>query len=77
MSVEIPPSNRPHFATRCSIAAASCNTPIGHPRILEVVEPLLGEDCHVIANTAWRQRPGENDHLGRFWHIDGRSARPS
>ncbi len=44
---------------------------IGHPRILEAVEPLLGEDCHVIANTAWRQQSGENDHLGRFWHIDG------
>ncbi len=44
---------------------------VGHARILEVVEPLLGEDCHVIANTAWRQRSGENDHLGRFWHIDG------
>jgi Phytanoyl-CoA dioxygenase (PhyH) len=44
---------------------------VGHPRLLEVVEPLLGEDCHVIANTAWWQRPGENDHLGRFWHIDG------
>ena len=43
---------------------------IGHPRILEVVEYLLGEDCHVIANTAWWQQPGENDHLGRFWHID-------
>jgi ectoine hydroxylase-related dioxygenase (phytanoyl-CoA dioxygenase family) len=43
---------------------------IGHPRILEVIEALLGEDCHVIANTAWRQQPGENDHLGRFWHID-------
>jgi Phytanoyl-CoA dioxygenase (PhyH) len=43
---------------------------VGHPRILEAVEPLLGEDCHVIANTAWRQRSGENDHLGRFWHID-------
>jgi hypothetical protein len=43
---------------------------IAHPRILEVVEPLLGEDCHVIANTAWRQPPGNNDHLGRFWHID-------
>jgi hypothetical protein len=43
---------------------------VGHPRILEVVEPLLGEDCHVIANTAWWQRSGENDHLGRFWHID-------
>ncbi len=43
---------------------------VGHHRILEVVEPLLGEDCHVIANTAWRQKSGENDHLGRFWHID-------
>jgi hypothetical protein len=43
---------------------------IGSPRILEVVEPLLGEDCHVIANTAWRQEAGDNRHLGRFWHID-------
>ena len=43
---------------------------VGHPRILQAVEPLLGEDCHVIANTAWRQQPAENDHLGRFWHID-------
>jgi phytanoyl-CoA dioxygenase PhyH len=43
---------------------------IGHPRILEVAEFLLGEDCHVIANTAWWQQPGENQHLGRFWHID-------
>jgi hypothetical protein len=44
---------------------------VGHPRILEIVEPLLGEDCHIIANTAWWQQPGDNDHLGRFWHIDG------
>jgi Phytanoyl-CoA dioxygenase (PhyH) len=43
---------------------------VGHQRILETVEPLLGEDCHVIANTAWWQKSGENDHLGRFWHID-------
>jgi ectoine hydroxylase-related dioxygenase (phytanoyl-CoA dioxygenase family) len=43
---------------------------IAHPQILGVVEPLLGEDCHVIANTAWWQQPGDNDHLGRFWHID-------
>ena len=43
---------------------------IGNPQILEVVEPLLGEDCHVIANTAWRQEAGDNKHLGRFWHID-------
>jgi hypothetical protein len=44
---------------------------IANPRILEVIEPLLGEDCHVIANTAWWQRPGDNEHTGRFWHIDG------
>jgi len=44
---------------------------VGHPRILEVVEALLGEDCHIIANTAWWQPSGNNDHLGRFWHIDG------
>ena len=43
---------------------------VGHPRILEVIEPLLGEDCHVIANTAWWQQPRDMDHLGRFWHID-------
>jgi ectoine hydroxylase-related dioxygenase (phytanoyl-CoA dioxygenase family) len=43
---------------------------IGSLRILEIVEPLLGEDCHVIANTAWRQESGDNRHLGRFWHID-------
>jgi ectoine hydroxylase-related dioxygenase (phytanoyl-CoA dioxygenase family) len=43
---------------------------IAHPRVLKVVEPLVGEDCHVIANTAWRQPPGDNEHLGRFWHID-------
>lgn len=44
---------------------------IANPRILEAIEPLLGEDCHVIANTAWWQQPGDNKHTGRFWHIDG------
>ena len=43
---------------------------VAHPRILEVIEPLLGDDCHIIANTTWWQRPGQNEHLGRFWHID-------
>ncbi len=43
---------------------------IAHPEILATIEPLLGEDCHVIANTAWRQPAGESDHGGRFWHID-------
>ncbi len=30
----------------------------GPSGLLEVIEPLLGEDCHVIANTAWRNPAG-------------------
>jgi ectoine hydroxylase-related dioxygenase (phytanoyl-CoA dioxygenase family) len=40
---------------------------VGARAILEVIEPLLGEDCHIIANTAWRNPPG---HQGGRWHID-------
>jgi len=40
---------------------------IGARAILDVIEPLLGEDCHVIANTAWRNIAG---HQGGPWHID-------
>jgi ectoine hydroxylase-related dioxygenase (phytanoyl-CoA dioxygenase family) len=35
--------------------------------LLDVIEPLIGEDCHVIANTAWRNVAG---HEGGRWHID-------
>ena len=44
---------------------------VAHRRILEVIEPLLGEDCHVIANTCWRNRAdAEHRHGGGGWHID-------
>ncbi|NNC78570.1 MAG: hypothetical protein HKN94_00320 [Acidimicrobiales bacterium] len=46
---------------------------VAHPKILEVIEPLLGEDCHVIANTAWRNPPvtdHEQTAAGVGWHID-------
>ena len=44
---------------------------IGRRAILEAIEPLLGEDCHVIANTCWRNPPRDaNTHGGGFWHID-------
>ena len=43
---------------------------LAHPRLLSIIEPLLGEDCHVIANTTWRQLPEESAHGGRFWHLD-------
>jgi len=39
--------------------------------ILDVVEPLLGQDCHVIANTAWRNPIAQaGQHGGQAWHID-------
>jgi ectoine hydroxylase-related dioxygenase (phytanoyl-CoA dioxygenase family) len=43
---------------------------IARREVLDVIEPLLGEDCHVIANTAWRQPPGTSTHGGQRWHID-------
>jgi len=48
-----------------------CQAAIGHASILEAIEPLLGEDCHVIANTCWRNPARDhNTHGGGFWHID-------
>jgi len=53
--------------------SAACQTLASEPQILRVLEPLLGEDCHVIANTCWRNPPTAADfadHGGGFWHID-------
>jgi Phytanoyl-CoA dioxygenase (PhyH) len=47
--------------------SAVCQEAVAHPRILEVIEPLLGEDCHIIANTAWRN---PTDFGGGPWHCD-------
>jgi ectoine hydroxylase-related dioxygenase (phytanoyl-CoA dioxygenase family) len=49
--------------------SAVCQKAVAHPRILEVIEPLLGDDCHVIANTAWRNPPKPNDPA-QAWHVD-------
>lgn len=38
--------------------------------ILDVIEPLIGEDCHVIANTAWRNPAGRAAAHGGVWHCD-------
>jgi len=43
---------------------------LGKPELLAVVEPLLGNDCHVIANTAWKNSPSDFAHGGQKWHID-------
>ncbi len=53
--------------------SAAAQRAIAHPAILEVIEPLLGEDCHVISNTAWRNQPQREKapfDVGNPWHID-------
>jgi len=51
--------------------SAACQRAVAHRGILDVIEPLLGEDCHVIANTAWRNPPSSDGlHGGEVWHID-------
>lgn len=51
--------------------SAAVQALVGDRRILDVVEPLLGANCHVIANTAWRNPPGRDiTHGGGGWHID-------
>ena len=44
---------------------------VSRREILDIIEPLLGEDCHIIANTCWRNPPGEEGKNGGIWHLDG------
>lgn len=54
--------------------SAAAQKAVSHPAILEVIEPLLGEDCHVVSNTAWRNAPTREKapfDVGNPWHVDG------
>ena len=50
--------------------SAAGHKAVADRRILDVIEPLLGEDCHVIANTCWRNSPRKQDRRGGPWHVD-------
>jgi hypothetical protein len=53
--------------------SAAAQAAVAHPAILEIIEPLLGEDCHVVSNTAWMNRPQREKapfDVGNPWHID-------
>lgn len=65
-----PPEHWAPFRYEMLNRSAPCQEVIGRRAILDVVEPLLGDDCHVIANTAWRQPPAPSSHGGQFWHMD-------
>ncbi|MCP5181427.1 MAG: phytanoyl-CoA dioxygenase family protein [Pseudomonadales bacterium] len=65
------PAEREDFRYAMFNRSPLAQATIANPRILEVIEPLLGDDCHVIANTCWRNPPrAANQHGGGFWHID-------
>ena len=66
-----PPELWKDFRYQMLNRSALCQQMIADRRLLDVIEPLLGEDCHVIANTAWRNPPREEvRHGGGRWHID-------
>jgi len=45
---------------------------VGRRELLDIIEPLLGQDCHLVNCTAWRNPPGnEMAPQGLYWHIDG------
>jgi len=76
---EVPPVRHPrlsaaHYADfRHSTLnrSAAAQAAVSHPGILEVIEPLLGEDAHVIANTSWRNPPHDPRAInGSAWHCD-------
>jgi hypothetical protein len=56
-----------HYRYEILNRSALAQAAIGHHRILEVIDPLLGDDCHVVANTAWRNPP---EFGGGPWHTD-------
>jgi ectoine hydroxylase-related dioxygenase (phytanoyl-CoA dioxygenase family) len=40
---------------------------VDHPAVAELVDKVLGDDCHLIANSALRTGPGKGIS---FWHAD-------
>ena len=60
-------TDRAEFRYEMLNRAPGCQAAVGHPPILTVIEPLLGADCHVIANTAWWN---PTDFAGGPWHCD-------
>jgi hypothetical protein len=59
--------DRAEFRYEMLNRSAACQEAVAHPAVLGAIEPLLGEDCHVIANTAWRNPPSFG---GGPWHCD-------
>ncbi len=59
--------DRAEFRYEMMNRSAAAQEAVAHPELLAAIEPLLGEDCHVIANTAWKNPP---EFGGGPWHCD-------
>ncbi|MFI5320140.1 MAG: phytanoyl-CoA dioxygenase family protein [Myxococcota bacterium] len=59
--------DRAEFRYEMLNRSPACQEAVASAAILAAIEPLLGEDCHVIANTAWRNPPS---FAGGPWHCD-------
>ncbi len=62
--------NDDHFRYEMFNRSARAQKIAGRREILDVVEPLLGEDCHIIANTCWRNPATSEASPGGEWHLD-------
>ena len=60
-------ADRSEFRYEMLNRSARSQEAVGKQAILDVIEPLLGDDCHVIANTAWLNPP---EFAGGPWHCD-------
>lgn len=66
------PENAEMFRYQMFNRSALCQEALAQPAVLEVIEPLLGGDCHAISCTAWKNPPGtESAPRGQEWHVDG------
>lgn len=66
------PENAEMFRYELFNRCGTSQEAIARPNVLAILEPLLGDDCHAITCTAWRNPPG-NAHAprGQEWHVDG------
>ena len=66
------PENAEMFRYEMFNRSALCQETIARPAVLAILEPLLGQDCHVISCTAWKNPPGHaSAPRGQEWHVDG------
>jgi ectoine hydroxylase-related dioxygenase (phytanoyl-CoA dioxygenase family) len=65
------PDNAEMFRYEMFNRSALCQQVIARPNILAILEHLLGNNCHAISCTAWRN-PSDPSHApnGQEWHID-------